>query len=103
MGTVATRQPSGTEMKPVIALLTCLLSASALPSKLNSVGHAAHHAEHHGHTTRTLLRAVLLTPTSSQWSSTTRSLQRARLLTPTLCLMSFPQLKSLSGPLLRPQ
>merc|ERR1712088_976812 len=49
MGTVATRQPSGTEMKPVIALLTCLLSASALPSKLNSVGHAAHHAEHHGH------------------------------------------------------
>merc|ERR1712066_874957 len=50
MGTVATRQPSGTEMIPVIALLTCLLySASALPSKLNSVGHADHHAEHHGH------------------------------------------------------
>merc|ERR1712088_971978 len=49
MGTVATRQRSGTEMIPAIALLTCLLSASALPSKLNSVGHAAHHAEHHGH------------------------------------------------------
>merc|ERR1712117_623317 len=50
MGTVATRQPSGTEMIPVIALLTCLLySASALPSKLNSVGHIDHHAEHHGH------------------------------------------------------
>jgi len=49
MGTVATRQPSGTEMIPVLALLTCLLSASALPSKLNSVGHADHHAEHHGH------------------------------------------------------
>merc|ERR1719220_136649 len=33
-------------MIPVIALLTCLLSASALPSKLNSVGHAEHHGHH---------------------------------------------------------
>merc|ERR1712117_505375 len=49
MGTVATRQPSGTEMIPVIAFLTCLLSASALPSKLSSAGHVDHHAEHHGH------------------------------------------------------
>merc|ERR1712088_656383 len=49
MGTVASRQPSGTEMIPVIALLTCLLSASALPSKLSSVSHTDHHAEHHGH------------------------------------------------------
>ena len=29
--------------------MTCLLSASALPSKLSSVGHTDHHAEHHGH------------------------------------------------------
>jgi len=36
-------------MIPVIAFLTCLLSASALPSKLSSVGHTDHHAEHHGH------------------------------------------------------
>lgn len=36
-------------MIPVIAFLTCLLSASALPSKLSSAGHIDHHAEHHGH------------------------------------------------------
>ena len=29
--------------------MTCLLSASALPSKLSSAGHTDHHAEHHGH------------------------------------------------------
>merc|ERR1711881_693998 len=48
MGTVATRQSSGTAMIRVIALVPYLVLVSSFPSKLNSIGHSNHHS-HHNH------------------------------------------------------
>merc|ERR1712203_841148 len=48
MGTVATRQSSGTAMIRVIALVPYLVLVSGFPSKLNSIGHSNHHS-HHNH------------------------------------------------------
>merc|ERR1711910_243429 len=48
MGTVATRQSSGTAMIRVIALVPFLVLVSSFPSKLNSIGHSNHHS-HHDH------------------------------------------------------